>query len=65
MLFTPEGYSQVKRNFKRAHLQYMMANEIAGDYDFFAITAGPLTLAERFRSHQSIGDFNRFRWGVS
>lgn len=64
-LFTPEGYAQVKRQFKRAHLQYMMASELAGDYDFFAITAGPLTLEERYRFHDSIANFNRFRWGVA
>lgn len=64
-LFTPEGYTQVKRHFKRAHLQYMMATELAGDYDFFAITAGPLTLEERYRSQASISSFNRFRWGAS
>ena len=27
-LFTPQGYAEVKRNFKRAHLQYMMASEL-------------------------------------
>ena len=64
-LFTPEGYARVKRHFKRAHLQYMMASELPGDYDFFAITAGPLTLEERYRSHESVASFNRFRWGVS
>ena len=41
----------------------MMASELAGDYDYFAITAGPLTLAERYREHESIDNFNRFRWG--
>jgi pimeloyl-ACP methyl ester carboxylesterase len=64
-LFTPEGYARVKRHFKRAHLQYMMASELPGDYDFFAITAGPLTLEERYRAHDSVGNFNRFRWGAS
>ena len=64
-LFTPEGYAQIKRRFRRAHLQYLMASELPGDYDFFAITAGPLTLEERYRWHDSVANFNRFRWGVS
>jgi hypothetical protein len=64
-LFTPEGYAQIKRHFKRAHLQYMMSSELPGDYDFFAITTGPLTLEERYRFHDSVVDFNRFRWGVA
>jgi hypothetical protein len=42
-----------------------MASELPGDYDFFAITAGPLTLEERYRWHDSVANFNRFRWGVS
>jgi pimeloyl-ACP methyl ester carboxylesterase len=64
-LFTPATYAEIRRRFKRAHLQYMMASELAGDYDFFAITAGPLTLEERYRAHPSVANFNRFRWGVS
>ena len=37
----------------RLHFQYLCAFEHPGDYDYFAITAGPLPLGERFagRSH--------------
>jgi hypothetical protein len=40
-----------------------MAAEIPGDYDYFLITAGPLTLAERFAHLDSVTTFNRFRLG--
>lgn len=32
----------------RKHFQYLCAFEKPGDYDYFAITAGPLTLQDRF-----------------
>lgn len=34
--------------FFRLHFQYLCAFDDAGDYDYFRITAGPKTLAERF-----------------
>jgi hypothetical protein len=64
-LFTPETYASIRRHFRRAHLQYMMASELPGDYDYFAITAGPLALGERYHAHASVGNFNRFRWSAS
>ncbi|MDO5643401.1 MAG: hypothetical protein Q4G26_13580, partial [Paracoccus sp. (in: a-proteobacteria)] len=33
----------------RLHFQYLCAFDQPGVYDYFQITAGPLTLAERFR----------------
>lgn len=59
--FSPETYATIRRDFMRTHFQYLMSGEIAGDYDFFLITAGPLTLAERFAHLESVTDFNRFR----
>jgi pimeloyl-ACP methyl ester carboxylesterase len=61
--FTPETYRTIRRNFMRTHFQYLMAAEIPGDYDYFLITAGPLTLAERFAHLDSVTTFNRFRLG--
>lgn len=59
--FTAATYATIRRDFMRTHFQYFMAGEIAGDYDYFLITAGPLRLAERFAHLESVTDFNRFR----
>lgn len=47
-MFPPEVYAVIKKDIFRIHFQYIMAGERLTDYDFFAITAGPLSLAERF-----------------
>ncbi len=47
-MFPPEVYDVIKKDIFRIHFQYIMAGELLTDYDFFAITAGPLSLAERF-----------------
>ena len=62
-LFTAEGYRAIKRNFIRGHFQYLMAAERAGDYDYFAITAGPLRLADRYAGFESVTGFNKLRVG--
>ena len=62
-LFTPESYARVKRDFSRAHFQYLMAAELSGDYDYFLITAGDRILGDRFRHLASNTSFNRFRLG--
>lgn len=60
-LFPPETYKKLKRDFYRMHFQYLMAGDIAGDYDFFLITAGPLTLPQRFAAHKSVTGYARSR----
>jgi hypothetical protein len=52
-MFAPETYALLNRNKRRMHMQYLMAGELPSDYDYFAITAGPTTLAERYSSRQS------------
>jgi hypothetical protein len=47
-MFPPDVYAVIKKDIFRIHFQYIMAGELLTDYDFFAITAGPLSLAERF-----------------
>lgn len=47
-MFPPAVYDVIKKDIFRIHFQYIMAGEILTDYDFFAITAGPLSLAQRF-----------------
>jgi hypothetical protein len=45
----PETWERLRWRFFRLHFQYLHAFDRPGDYDYFRITAGPLTLAERFR----------------
>jgi len=47
-MFPPAVYDVIKKDIFRIHFQYIMAGEILTDYDFFAITAGPLSLDQRF-----------------
>lgn len=60
-LFTPETYKVLRRQFKRAHFQYLLSAEIKGDYDYFLITAGDQTLGERFAHLGSVKGFDRFK----
>lgn len=50
---SPEKQAELKRRYFRLHFQYLCAfDALSGgpnDYDYFQITAGPLTLAERYR----------------
>jgi hypothetical protein len=46
-LLTPTTYRRIRYNFFRVHFQFLMANEIAGEYDFFTITCGPVRLRDR------------------
>ena len=55
--FSPERYRTLRRDKYRCHFQYLMAFEKPGSYDYFAITAGPLSLQARFASQASIENF--------
>ena len=46
---SPEKQAELKRRYFRLHFQYLCAFDRPGDYDYFRITAGPQTLAERYR----------------
>jgi hypothetical protein len=41
-------FAQLRWRFFRLHFQYIHAFDRAGQYDYFAITAGPISLAQRF-----------------
>lgn len=41
-------WNALKRRYFRLHFQYLCAFDRVKDYDYFRITAGPITLAERF-----------------
>ncbi len=44
----PETYAARKRAFFKLHFQYLCAFDRPGNYDYFAITAGPQSLQARF-----------------
>ena len=46
---SPERWSALRWRFFRLHFQYLCAFDRPGDYDYFRITAGPRTLAARYR----------------
>jgi len=60
-LYSPETFDAVRRNWYKVHFQYLMAGERLGDYDYFAITAGPLTLSERYSHRPTTRNFDRFK----
>ena len=51
---SPARWTELKRRYFRLHFQYLCAfDALKGgpdDYDYFQITAGPVTLASRYRS---------------
>lgn len=56
-------FDRKSRDWMRLHFQYIMATAKPADYDYFAITAGPKTLAEHFAHRPSVRDFTRLRRG--
>ncbi|WP_417472251.1 hypothetical protein [Leisingera sp.] len=50
---SPARWKQLRWRFFRLHFQYLCAFDQPGDYDYFRITAGPLTLAERFEGRKA------------
>ncbi|AXC51123.1 hypothetical protein DRW48_06695 [Paracoccus suum] len=45
---SPQRQAELKNRWFRLHFQYLCAFDRPGDYDYFAITAGPRSLASRF-----------------
>ncbi|MEP2029059.1 MAG: hypothetical protein ABJI96_10185 [Paracoccaceae bacterium] len=45
---SPARWKELRWRFFRLHFQYLCAFDQPKDYDYFQITAGPLTLAERY-----------------
>jgi len=48
-------WAELRWRFFRLHFQYMCAFDRPGDYDYFRITAGPKTLADRFEGRKPSG----------
>ena len=42
------GWQLLRRQYFRLHFQYMCAFDRPGHYDYFQITAGPVTLGARY-----------------
>lgn len=61
LLFTPEGYAALRRNLYELHFQYLKAGELPGIYDYFAITAGPQSLAQRFAAQPAVRDWRELQ----
>ena len=45
---SPERWAALRWRFFRLHFQYLCAFDRPGAYDYFKITAGPVTMADRF-----------------
>jgi len=54
-------YATLRKDKFRVHFQYLMASEQAVDYDYFAITAGAMTLGARYASHASVDNYSALR----
>ncbi|MDJ0827561.1 MAG: hypothetical protein QNJ16_18890 [Rhodobacter sp.] len=48
----PETWKALRWRFFRLHFQYLCAFDRPGDYDYFQITAGPITLGDRYADRQ-------------
>lgn len=48
----PETFKALKRRYFRLHFQYLCAFDDPDAFDYFKITAGPLTLGSRFRGRR-------------
>jgi len=62
---SPERWRALRWRFFRLHFQYLCAFDRPGDYDYFRLTAGPLSLADRYRARAPSQSrietaFNRF-----
>jgi len=47
---SPERWKDLRWKFFRLHFQYLCAFDRPGDYDYFQITAGPMTLSDRYKN---------------
>ncbi|MBV1863412.1 MAG: hypothetical protein KUG74_03160 [Rhodobacteraceae bacterium] len=43
-----QAYDKIKKRFFRLHFQYLCAFDQPGEYDYFQVTGGPMTLKQRF-----------------
>lgn len=60
---SPETWANLRWRFFQLHFQYLCAFDRPGHYDYFRITAGPITLAQRFA--QRVASRSRIETPVS
>jgi hypothetical protein len=60
-MFDSVRYAELRLDKYRCHFQYLMASDVPVDYDYFAITAGPKRLTDRFAAHRSVSGFVQFQ----
>jgi hypothetical protein len=60
-LFSPTDYKALCRKRFDLHFQYIMAGRVAGDYDYFALTAGNVYLKDRYANTPGVTDFTQFQ----
>ncbi|MES2999098.1 MAG: hypothetical protein V4787_00275 [Pseudomonadota bacterium] len=60
-MFHAGEYQAMRPDKFRIHFQYLMASGRPTLYDFFAITAGAKTLAERFKAVESVAHYRALR----
>ncbi|MCP5073080.1 MAG: hypothetical protein GY947_07275 [Rhodobacteraceae bacterium] len=46
---SPAAYARIRKRFFRLHFQYLCAFDRPGDYDYFRVTAGSMTLRDRYQ----------------
>ena len=59
--FPSERYRLIRRDKHRCHFQYLMATELPASFDYFSVTAGPMTLQQRFGAQPSVTGFRDFQ----
>lgn len=50
---SPKRWKELRWRFFRLHFQYLCAFDRPNDYDYFKVTAGPLTLGQRYEGRQA------------
>lgn len=59
-LYQPESYAQLRKDHFELHFHYIYASQLPGLYDYFAITAGPQSLAQRFSHQPTVSNWRKF-----
>lgn len=59
-LYQPESYAQLRKDHFELHFHYIYASQLPGLYDYFAITAGPQSLAQRFSLQPTVSNWRKF-----
>ena len=60
-LFDAATYAKLKRNKFLMHFQYLHAVKMQGGFNYFEMTAGPLSLKARFAAAASVNDYAGLR----